>query len=69
MKVSTLDKRFLNHSGPALIFDDYPSMKLTINDEYADITANTVLILKNFGPKGGLGMPEWGILLTPKKKL
>ena len=67
MKVSAMDSRFLKHTGPALVFDDYPSMKAAINDENIDATADTVLILRNAGPKGGPGMPEWGMLPVPTK--
>ncbi|MDA7948396.1 MAG: L-arabinonate dehydratase [Hyphomicrobiaceae bacterium] len=67
MKVSAMDDRFLKHTGPALVFDDYPSMKAAINDENIDATEDTVLILRNAGPKGGPGMPEWGMLPVPTK--
>ena len=67
MKVSAMDSRFLKHSGPAMVFDDYPAMKAAINDENIDATEDTVLILRNAGPKGGPGMPEWGMLPVPTK--
>ena len=67
MKVSAMDTRFLKHTGPALVFDDYPAMKAAINDENIDATADTVMILRNAGPKGGPGMPEWGMLPVPTK--
>ena len=67
MKVSAMDKKFLKHTGPALVFDDYPSMQNAIYDENIDATADTVLILRNAGPKGGPGMPEWGMLPVPTK--
>lgn len=69
MKVSALDQRFLKHSGPALVFDDYPSMKAAIEDEDLDVTPDHVLVLRNAGPKGGPGMPEWGMLPIPRKLL
>jgi dihydroxy-acid dehydratase len=67
MKISALDRRFLKHTGPALVFDDYPSMKEAIDDEDIDATSDTVLILRNAGPQGGPGMPEWGMLPIPGK--
>jgi len=67
MKPGAADPRFLKHSGPALVFDDYPSMKAAIDDENLDVTADHVLILRNAGPQGGPGMPEWGMLPVPKK--
>jgi len=67
MKVSAMERRFLKHQGPALVFDSYPDMKAAIDDENIDATADTVLILRNAGPLGGPGMPEWGMLPIPKK--
>ena len=67
MKVSAMDNRFLKHTGPALVFDDYPAMKAAVNDENLDATADHVMILRNAGPMGGPGMPEWGMLPVPTK--
>lgn len=67
IKPSACEPRFLKHSGPALVFDDYPSMKKAVEDENLDVTADHVLILRNAGPLGGPGMPEWGMLPIPKK--
>lgn len=67
IKPSACEPRFLKHSGPALVFDDYPSMKKAVDDETLDVTADHVLILRNAGPLGGPGMPEWGMLPIPKK--
>jgi dihydroxy-acid dehydratase len=67
IKPSACDPRYLKHTGPALVFDDYPSMKAAIDDENLDVTADHILILRNAGPQGGPGMPEWGMLPIPKK--
>jgi dihydroxy-acid dehydratase len=67
IKPSACEPRFLKHSGPALVFDDYPSMKAAIDRDDLDVTADHVLILRNAGPQGGPGMPEWGMLPIPKK--
>ena len=67
MKPSAADPRYLRHTGPALVFDDYPSMKAAIDDENLDVTADHVLVLRNAGPQGGPGMPEWGMLPIPTK--
>ena len=69
IKPGAMDQRFLKHSGPALVFDDYPSMKKAVEDENLDITADHVLVLRNAGPQGGPGMPEWGMLPMPRKLL
>jgi dihydroxy-acid dehydratase len=67
IKPSACEPRFLKHTGPAMVFDDYPSMKKAVDDENLDVTADHVLILRNAGPQGGPGMPEWGMLPIPKK--
>ena len=69
IKPAAMDQRFLKHAGPALVFDDYPSLKQAVDDETWDITADHVLVLRNAGPQGGPGMPEWGMLPMPKKLL
>ena len=67
IKPSACAPRYLRHTGPALVFDDYPSMKAAVEDEELDVTADHVLVLRNAGPQGGPGMPEWGMLPIPAK--
>jgi dihydroxy-acid dehydratase len=67
IKPSACAPKFLKHTGPALVFDDYPSMKAAIDRDDLDVTEDTILILRNAGPQGGPGMPEWGMLPIPKK--
>ena len=43
------------------------SSDLAIDDPNLDVTEDHVLILRNAGPKGGPGMPEWGALPIPTK--
>ncbi len=69
IKPSACEPRLLQHSGPALVFDNYADMKAIIDDDDLDVDENTVLVLRNAGPKGGPGMPEWGMLPIPKKLL
>ena len=69
IKPAAMDQRFLKHSGPAVVFDDYLSLKKAVDDESWDVTAEHVLVLRNAGPQGGPGMPEWGMLPMPKKLL
>ncbi|AQZ54548.1 L-arabinonate dehydratase [Martelella mediterranea] len=66
IKPAACDPKFHVHEGPALVFDSYPEMKAAIDDEDLDVTSDTVLVLRNAGPKGGPGMPEWGMLPIPK---
>ena len=69
IKPSACEPRFFHHEGPALVFDSYPEMKAAIDDDDLDVTADHVLVLRNAGPLGGPGMPEWGMLPIPKKLL
>jgi dihydroxy-acid dehydratase len=59
------EPHLLKHTGPAVVFDDYRTMQRTINDPSLGITADSVLVLRNAGPKGGPGMPEYGMLPIP----
>ncbi|WP_419731108.1 L-arabinonate dehydratase [Lichenicola sp.] len=69
IKPAAMDQRFLKHTGPAVVFDDYAALKRAVDDEHWDITADHVLVLRNAGPQGGPGMPEWGMLPMPKALL
>ncbi len=66
IKPAACDPRFHRHEGPALVFDSYPEMKKAVDDENLDVTPDHVLVLRNAGPVGGPGMPEWGMLPIPK---
>ncbi|MGN9790308.1 L-arabinonate dehydratase [Streptomyces sp. OZ13] len=59
------DPNLLKHTGPAVVFPDYRTMQRTINDPSLGITAGHVLVLQGAGPKGGPGMPEYGMLPIP----
>jgi dihydroxyacid dehydratase/phosphogluconate dehydratase len=67
IKPSACAPRFLKHTGPAIVFDDYASMKKAVEDENLDVTPDHVMVLRNAGPLGGPGMPEWGMLPIPVK--
>jgi dihydroxy-acid dehydratase len=69
IKPSACAPHLLKHSGRALVFDDYPALKRAVDDPDLDVTADDVLVLRNAGPQGGPGMPEWGMLPIPTKLL
>ena len=69
IKPAAAEPRLLKHSGPAVVFADYNDMAARIDDPALDVTADSVLVLKNAGPLGAPGMPEWGQLPIPKKIL
>lgn len=66
IKPAACDPKFHVHEGPALVFDSYLDMKNAIEDENLDVTADHVLVLRNAGPQGGPGFPEWGMLPIPQ---
>ncbi|MFF3411262.1 L-arabinonate dehydratase [Streptomyces sp. NPDC002742] len=65
IKHITAEPHLLKHTGPAVVFDDYRTMQRTIDDPSLGITADSVLVLRSSGPKGGPGMPEYGMLPIP----
>ncbi|SFH62859.1 L-arabinonate dehydratase [Albimonas pacifica] len=69
IKPVACDPKFLVHEGPAFVFDSYPALKAKLDDESWEITPDAVLVLRNAGPKGGPGMPEWGMIPMPKALL
>ena len=69
IKPAACNPKYYVHEGPALVFDSYPEMKAAVDDENLDITPDHVMVLRNAGPLGGPGMPEWGMLPIPKALL
>ena len=69
IKPPAAEARLLQHTGPALVFDTYDAMSKAVNDPELDVTADHIMVLRNAGPIGGPGMPEWGMLPIPKKLL
>jgi dihydroxy-acid dehydratase len=69
IKASAAETRLLKHAGRAIVFDSYDEMNARIDDSALDADAGSVLVLRNAGPKGAPGMPEWGNLPIPQKLL
>jgi dihydroxy-acid dehydratase len=67
MKPSAAEARLRQHRGKAIVFRDYNHMAAEIERDDLDVTPDHVLVLQNAGPKGGPGMPEWGMLPIPRK--
>jgi dihydroxy-acid dehydratase len=68
IKPSACAPHLLQHTGHALVFDDYPALKRAVDDPDLDVTGDDILVLRYAGPKGA-GMPEWGMLPIPTKLL
>jgi dihydroxy-acid dehydratase len=69
IKPSAASEKLMLHKGPALVFDSPSEMLAAMEDENLVCDENTVLVLRNAGPVGAPGMPEWGNLPIPKKLL
>ncbi len=69
IKPAACDPKFHRHKGPALVADSYAELKKIIDDPDYPLTPDTVLVLRNAGPQGGPGMPEWGMIPMPKALL
>jgi dihydroxyacid dehydratase/phosphogluconate dehydratase len=69
LKRSAASQSLLHHRGRAVVFQDIDDLASRVDDDDLDITADSVMILKNAGPQGAPGMPEWGQLPIPQKLL
>ncbi|HEY2628146.1 MAG TPA: L-arabinonate dehydratase [Usitatibacter sp.] len=69
IKPAAAESRLHRHKGRAVVFEDHHDLSARIDDPDLDIDADSVIVLKNAGPLGGPGMPEWGQLPIPKKLL
>jgi dihydroxy-acid dehydratase len=67
MKPAAAEQRLCRHRGKVLAFENYDAMARAVERDDLDVTPDHILVLKNGGPKGGPGMPEWGMLPIPKK--
>ena len=69
LKISAATPSLLKHRGPALVFDTNEEYIAVSDDPNLDVTPDTVLIVRNAGPKGYPGFPEVGNMPLPKKLL
>jgi len=69
MKASAASAKFLKHRGRAIVFDDPGEMNKACADPALACDETSVLVLRNAGPVGAPGMPEWGGLPIPKRLL
>jgi len=69
IKPPAAETQLHRHKGRAVVFADYNDMAARIDAPDLPVTKDSVIVLKNAGPLGGPGMPEWGQLPIPKKLL
>lgn len=69
LKQSAASPHLLRHRGPALVFDGIEDYLRAADDPDLPVDADTVLVVRNLGPRGYPGMPELGNLPMPAKLL
>jgi L-arabonate dehydrase len=69
LKASAASPALMRHTGKAVVFEDIDDYKARIDDPALDVDKDSILVLKNVGPKGYPGMPEVGNMAIPKKLL
>jgi dihydroxy-acid dehydratase len=69
LKRSAASPHLLRHRGRAVVFDDMDELAARVDDPDLAVDRDSVLVLRNAGPKGGPGMPEWGMLPVPARLL
>ncbi|MCI0424100.1 MAG: dihydroxy-acid dehydratase [Acidobacteria bacterium] len=67
LKTSAASEKLMQHTGRAVVFEDHEDLKGRLDDPSLDVDETCVLVLKNGGPVGAPGMPEWGNLPIPAK--
>ena len=69
LKQSAASPHLMVHRGRAVVFEDHLDLERRIDDPSLPIDESSVLVLKQAGPKGGPGMPEWGAAPVPARLL
>jgi dihydroxy-acid dehydratase len=69
LKPSAASLELLRHRGRAFVFENHEQMLAEIDRDDLPVDADTVLIMRNCGPKGAPGFPEWGQIPLPRKLL
>jgi L-arabonate dehydrase len=66
IKQSAASPDLLKHHGKAYVFEDHEDMESQVDQDYLPIDRNSILVMKNGGPKGAPGFPEWGWIPMPR---
>ncbi|HTW64855.1 MAG TPA: dihydroxy-acid dehydratase, partial [Bryobacteraceae bacterium] len=69
IKQSAASQNLLQHRGRAYVFETRDQMLAQIDSDDLPVDAKTVLVMRNCGPKGAPGFPEWGHIPMPRKLL
>jgi dihydroxy-acid dehydratase len=69
IKASAASPELLKHKGRAVVFESRADLEARIDDPDLDVDENSVLVMREGGPQGAPGMPEWGRMPIPRKLL
>jgi dihydroxy-acid dehydratase len=69
LKQTAASPELLRHRGRAYVFENVEEMRAGVERTDLPVDRDTVLVMKNCGPKGAPGMPEWGHIPTPRALL
>ena len=69
IKQAAASPDLLHHRGRAYVFENRGEMLARVDQEDLPIDRSTVLVMRNCGPKGAPGFPEWGHIPMPRKLL
>jgi len=69
IKPTAASQDLMVHKGKAIVFEDHEDLSKRIDAPDQEVSPQDILVMKNSGPIGGPGMPEWGFLPIPKKIL
>jgi dihydroxy-acid dehydratase len=69
IKQSAASPDLLQHRGKAYVFENHDEMEAQVDQDYLPIDRNSILVMKNGGPKGAPGFPEWGWIPMPRMLL
>jgi L-arabonate dehydrase len=65
LKQTAASAHLLKHRGKAYVFENHQQMIEEINRPDLPVTQDSVLVMKNGGPRGAPGFPEWGQIPMP----
>ena len=69
LKQSAASPHLLTHRGRAVVFEDHDDLHKRFDDPSLLVDETSVLVLKQVGPRGAPGMPEWGAAPIPSRLL
>ena len=69
IKQTAASPELLEHRGRAFVFENHEQMLGAVERDDLPVDRNTVLVMRNSGPKGAPGFPEWGHIPMPRKLL